>query len=142
MKSKLLTSLAAALSLHFASCAAGPNTQAGALTGAALGGVAGAIIGNNVGDGDAGTGALIGAAVGGAAGAAAVAATRHPCSLAAAPGAACGERTGDQSAFVLLAVKCVRVYEHRGGVAALSRSEPATGGAPSPKLATFTFGVL
>ena len=69
MKSKLLTTLAAALSLHFASCAAGPNTQAGALTGAALGGVAGAIIGNNVGDGDAGTGALIGAAVGGAAGA-------------------------------------------------------------------------
>ena len=69
MKSKLLTSLTAAVSLVFASCAAGPNTQAGALTGAALGGVAGAIIGNNVGDGDAGTGALIGAAVGGAAGA-------------------------------------------------------------------------
>ena len=61
MKSKLLTSLTAAVSLVFASCAAGPNTQAGALTGAALGGVAGAIIGNNVGDGDAGTGALIGA---------------------------------------------------------------------------------
>lgn len=71
MKVKLFTSLIAVASLVFASCAAGPNTQAGALTGAALGGVAGAIIGNNVGDGDAGTGALIGAAVGGAAGAAA-----------------------------------------------------------------------
>ncbi len=71
MKTKLLISLAAVLSLIFASCAAGPNTQAGALTGAAIGGVAGAIIGNNVGDGDAGRGALIGAAVGGAAGAAA-----------------------------------------------------------------------
>ena len=72
MKNNILLILAATLSHLYASCAAGPNTQSGALSGAALGGLAGAIIGNNVGDGDAGTGALIGAAVGGAAGAAAV----------------------------------------------------------------------
>ncbi|HCQ38116.1 MAG: hypothetical protein CMP30_04390 [Roseibacillus sp.] len=71
MKKNILFTVASALCLLFASCAAGPNTQSGALTGAAIGGLAGAIIGNNVGDGDAGTGALIGAAVGGAAGAAA-----------------------------------------------------------------------
>ena len=71
MKRNLLTILIAAASLLFVSCAAGPNTQRGALTGAALGGVTGAIIGNNVGDGDANRGALIGAALGGAAGAAA-----------------------------------------------------------------------
>lgn len=70
MKIKFLTSLTAAVSLLFASCAAGPNTQRGALTGAAVGGVAGAVIGNNVGDGNAGRGALIGAALGGATGAA------------------------------------------------------------------------
>ena len=66
MKSRLLSILIAAISLLFISCAAGPNTQRGALTGAALGGVTGAIIGNNVGDGDATRGALIGAALGGA----------------------------------------------------------------------------
>ena len=64
MKKNILLVVTSVLSLLFASCAAGPNTQSGALTGAAIGGLAGAIIGNNVGDGDAGRGALIGAAVG------------------------------------------------------------------------------
>ena len=54
MRKNILLVIAAALSLLFASCAAGPNTQSGALTGAALGGLAGAIIGNNVGDRDGG----------------------------------------------------------------------------------------
>lgn len=69
MKIKILTSLTAAAALCFTSCAAGPNTQRGAVTGAAAGALGGAIIGNNVGDGDAGRGALIGAGVGAAGGA-------------------------------------------------------------------------
>ena len=69
MKIKLLTSLTASAALFFTSCAAGPNTQRGALGGAAVGALGGAVIGNNVGDGDAGRGALIGAALGGVAGA-------------------------------------------------------------------------
>lgn len=69
MKIKLLTSLTASVALLFASCAAGPNTQRGALGGAAVGALGGAIIGNNVGDGNAGRGALIGAGLGGATGA-------------------------------------------------------------------------
>ena len=70
MKIKILTSLSAAAALFLTSCAAGPNTQRGALGGAAVGAVGGAIIGNNVGDGDAGRGALIGAGAGALGGAA------------------------------------------------------------------------
>ncbi len=64
MKMKILTSLTTSAALLLASCAAGPNTQRGAVTGAAAGAIGGAIIGNNVGDGDAGRGALIGAGLG------------------------------------------------------------------------------
>lgn len=70
MKTKVLTSLTASAALLFASCAAGPNTQRGALTGAAVGGVGGAILGNNLGDGNAVRGAAIGAGVGALGGAA------------------------------------------------------------------------
>lgn len=68
MKSKILLSLSALLCLLFVSCAAGPNTQRGALTGGAIGAAAGAVLGNNLGDGNAGRGALIGAGLGAAAG--------------------------------------------------------------------------
>jgi uncharacterized protein YcfJ len=69
MTIKILTSLTASIALLFASCAAGPNTQRGALGGAAAGAIGGAIIGNNIGDGNAGRGALIGGALGAAGGA-------------------------------------------------------------------------
>ena len=70
MTIKILTSLTASIALLFTSCAAGPNTQRGALGGAAAGALGGAIIGNNVGDGDAARGALIGGVLGAAGGAA------------------------------------------------------------------------